>query len=50
MQKNKKVYVIEIRWSFKEIIVLENAKEFGKVKQYCKMNGWNFLAYSQIIL
>jgi len=49
MKKVKKVYVVEIRFPFRQIVVLESPKDFQKMKEYCKMNGWSFLAYSQII-
>jgi len=49
MKKVKKVYVVEIRFPFRQIVVLESQKELKDMIMYCKMNGWSFLAYSQII-
>jgi len=49
MQKNKKVYVVEIRWPFKEIVILESQKELKDMIRRCKENAWSFWAYSQII-
>jgi len=49
MKKVKKVYVVEIRFPFRQIVVEENLKQFKRIVEYCKMNGWEYLAYTQII-
>jgi len=49
MKKTKKVYVIEVRYPIRQIVVLESSREVKDMIRYCQMNEWSFLVYTQII-